>query len=61
MEEIYDRMFLSNSNLNKTKTKSFKVKKLKTAIYNSNRSMIENRKINLEDIKWFLCIFYIDI
>lgn len=60
MEEIYDKIFISSSNLNKIKTKSYHIKKLKnsTILNESNRSTIlstkEKRYSN--DAKW---LFYV--
>jgi hypothetical protein len=49
MEEIYDKMFLSSTYLAKSKVKSFKVKKIKTTLTGSNKSMIENRRCTIDD------------
>ena len=46
MEEIYDRIFIFNSNLSRSKTKSYQIKKLKASgqLNQSNRSTIISDK-----------------
>lgn len=46
MEEIYDRIFIYNSNLNRSKIKSYQIKKLKAScqLNQSNRSTIISDK-----------------
>ena len=68
MEEIYDRIFIYNSNLNRSKAKSYQIKKMKAScqLNQSNRSTIISdknldRRYGFDKNEWLYFLWWVYI